>query len=79
MVSLSRAFRFFRFAYLLLAGTLLQAVKAQDGCSRLGRDLECSACSIFIEEFFNAVARAPSALFKEGSSTKIFGMMVITN
>eukprot|EP00944_MAST-04C_sp_MAST-4C-sp1_P015431 g15431.t1 len=70
MVSLSRAFRFFRFAYLLLAGTLLQAVKAQDGCSRLGRDLECSACSIFIEEFFNAVARAPSALFKEGSSTK---------
>ena len=33
-------------------------------------DLECSACKIFIEEFFNAVARAPSALFKEGTSTK---------
>eukprot|EP00944_MAST-04C_sp_MAST-4C-sp1_P002210 g2210.t1 len=70
MSSLSRPYRFFRFAFFLLAGALLQAVKAQDGCSRLGGDLECSACKIFIEEFFNAVARAPSALFKEGTSTK---------
>ena len=29
-----------------------------------GWRLGCSACKIFIEEFFNAVARAPSALFK---------------
>lgn len=46
--------------------------EASDGnaCQQLDSDLDCSACSIFIDEFFNSVARAPSALFKEGTSTK---------
>ena len=47
-----------------------QEEEEQDGCTRLAKDLQCSACSIFIDEYFNAVARAPSALFKEGTSTK---------
>jgi len=40
-----------------------------DQCSDLGRDLECSACKLFIDKFFADVAKAPSALVRSGSST----------
>ena len=66
-------------ATLLLSNfVVMQQVAAEDideavdgnACQQLDSDLHCSACSIFIDEFFNSVARAPSALFKEGTSTK---------
>ena len=57
-------------AVLLLCLLPTCAMSQEDGCSTLDDDLECSACSLFINEFFNAVVRAPSALFKEGTSTK---------
>ena len=55
---------------LILVFAVSVASAQEDGCSKLERDLECSACTIFIDEFFNSVARAPAVLFKEGASTK---------
>lgn len=48
---------------------IVQVINAEDPCSSLGRDLECSACSNFIEGVFTEVSRAPSALVKKGGST----------
>lgn len=54
----------------LLALVVSSAVVAADPCTDLGESLGCSACKLFIEKVFDEVARAPSALVNEGSSTK---------